>query len=139
MDYLLRLFQSTAYWSYTKRVHFKVCTLVYKASYGFALTYLSDLVVTSIVIPRHCDLWSSAHSQLIPAAYCQQFAEYAFAVGFPKLWNSLPDIFCDATSLTTFPHLLKGHLYSIAYGLIVMVITSAWIVIEKSHCGLLVL
>ena len=40
----------------------------------------------------------------------------AFAVGSQMLYRSLPDAVCDATSLTTFSRLLKGHLYTIAYG-----------------------
>ena len=125
----------------TQRVHFKVCTLVYKATHGLAPTYLSDLVVKSTVISRRCDLRSSAHSQLLPAPHRRQFVERAFEVDGPMLWNSLPDAICDATSLTTFRRLLKGHLYNhrVWKQLVMMVITSAWILIAKRRCGLVVL
>ena len=93
-----------------------MCIFVYTAIHVLAPTYLSDLVVESTVIPRRRDLRSSAHSQLIPASHHQQFAERAFAIGGSMLWNSLPDTVYDATSLTTFCRLLKGHLYTIPYG-----------------------
>ena len=52
----------------------------------------------------------------MPAPHRRQFAKRAFAVRGPMLWNSLPGAVCDATSQTTFRRLLKGYLYSIAYG-----------------------
>ena len=90
----------------TQRVHFKLCTLVFKATHGLEPTYLYDLGVKSTVISRRCDLRSSAHSQLVSASHRRQFAERAFAVDGPMLWNSLPNAVCDVTSLTTFRRLL---------------------------------
>ena len=116
-DHITGFVKDVLHWlPITQRVHFKVFTLVYKATHGLAPTYLSDLVVKSTVIPRRCNLRSSAYTQLIPAPHRPQFAERAFAVGGPMLWNSLSNAVCDATSLTTFCRLLKGHLYTIAYG-----------------------
>ena len=116
-DHITDIMKDVLHWlPITQRIHFEVCTLVYKTSRGLAPTYLSDLVVKTTVIPRRCDLRSSAHLQLIPVPYRRQFAERAFAVGGPMLWNSIPDAVCDATSLRTFRHLLKGYLYTIAFG-----------------------
>ena len=137
-DHITDFVKDVLHWlPITQMVQFKVCTLVYKSTRGLAPTYLSDLVVKSTVIARRCDLRSPAHSQLIPAPHHRQFAERAFAVGGPMLWNSLPNAVCDATSLTTFRRLLKGHLYNhrVWKQLIMMVITSAWILIVKRRCG----
>ena len=59
-------------------------------------------------------LRSSVHSPLIPTPHRRQFAERAFKVGDPILWNLFPDAVWDATSLTTC-RLLRGHSYTIAY------------------------
>ena len=48
----------------TQGIYLKAFTLVYKASRGVAPTYLSDLIVKSMVIRLRCDFRSSAHSQL---------------------------------------------------------------------------
>ena len=41
----------------------------FEPTWSVASTHLSDLVVKSTMIPRCHDLWSSAHSQLIPAPH----------------------------------------------------------------------
>ena len=126
-DRITDFVKNVLHWrSITQRVHFKMCTLV---TLGLAPTYLSDLVVKSMVILRRFDSRSSAHSQLNPGPHRRQFAERAFAVRGPMLWNSLPDAVYDATSLTIFRRLLKGNLYNhrVWKQLVMMVITSSWI------------
>ena len=89
---------------------------MYNAIHGLALSYLADFVTPITVNPRCQDLRSSAHLELIPAHYQRVFAEQAFAVAGPMTWNTLPTIVRDAISLTVFRHLLKEHMFKLAFG-----------------------
>ena len=111
-DHITDFVKDVLHWLLIKQSTFQS---VYFGLHGLAPTYLSDFVVKSSVIPRRGYLRSSPQSQLIPAPHHRKFAECAFAVGCPMLWNLLPDTVCDVTSLTTFHRLLKDHLYNIAY------------------------
>ena len=140
-DHITDFVKDVLHWlPITKRVHFKVCTLVYKATQGLAPTYLSDLVVKSIVSPQRCDLRSSAHSRLIPAPHRRQFAERTFAVGGPIVWNSLLMQF-TMRHPNNISSSIKGTFvyHRVWKQLIIMVITSEWTVIIKRRGRLVVL
>ena len=122
----------------TQRVHFKVCTLVYNATHGPAPMYLSDLVIKSPVISRRCDLRSSAHSQLIPAphhrrtCFCGWWSNIMeFASGRSLRYDIINNISSFTKGTFVYHRLWKQ--------LIMTVITPAWILIIKRHCGLVVL
>jgi hypothetical protein len=43
-------------------------------------------------------------------------AARAFRAAAPKIWNSLPVTVKTATTIYQFSRLLKGHLFSLAFG-----------------------
>ena len=93
----------------------QVATLVYKAQHDLAPKYIKELLVPVSTFLRSHDLRSCAQSKVIVPKHRTKYAERAFAVAGPSIWNSLPQYVRDAPSLATFRIRLKKHLFDIAY------------------------
>ena len=81
---------------------FQSLYVVFKAILGLAPNYIIEFIVRSTVVPQRRDLRSSAAFQRIPTSHRRQFAEGAFAVPGPMLWNTLPSSVLDTTTLSAF-------------------------------------
>ena len=138
IDHIIDFVKDVLHWlPITQRVHLKVCMLVYKASHGFAPTYLSDLVVKSTVITLHCDLRSSTNFSFTSSTVCRTcFCGWWSNVMEFASWRSLR---CDITNTISSSTKETFVYYHVWKQLVMMVVTSAWIVIVKCCCGLVVL
>ena len=69
-DHITDFIRDDLHWlPITQRVHFKVCSLVFKAIHGLAPNYITDFIVRSTILPRRRDLRSHAALQLIPSTH----------------------------------------------------------------------
>ena len=86
-----------------ERVRFKTAMLMYKATHGTALSYLSQLVCVTDLPGRR-----SLRSALTVGGR-------AFPVAGPTILNSLPDNVISALSLSTFRQRLKTFLFQASF------------------------
>ena len=95
-----------------KQVQSRVCTPSFRALYGFAPTYIVDM------LHRHRTtraLRSADNNDLQVPSTSSRYGDRAFAASAQRLWNALPRELKIATCLTYFKRLLKTHLFRIAY------------------------
>ena len=98
-------------------ITFKICVLTYKLLLGQGPKYLQ-------VMPQYKQRTNSRtlrsnldHSLLvIPRTKCKTFASRSFSVAVPTLRNHLPRGLRESTTLLSFKHDLKTHLYKEAFG-----------------------
>ena len=98
-----------------QRVHFKIATLVYKSQHGLTPSYITELIVPSSTVSCRVGQRSASGSTMIVPRHRTKFAERAFAVAGPSIWNSLPQDICDAPTLSVFRSRLKKYLFELAY------------------------
>jgi len=75
-----------------ERVLFKMAVLVYKASYGAAPLYLSQLVRVADLPGRCCLRSAQANLLLVLSVKLSTFSGRAFPVAEPTIWNRLQDL-----------------------------------------------
>jgi len=92
-----------------QRIEFKILLLVYKSINGLAPVYLCELFIDHIAGSGRTS------NLLIPQQYLQ--CTRALQIAGPKLWNSLPSIIRDSSSVDIFKRQLKTHLFKNSYGL----------------------
>ena len=98
-------------------ITFKICVLTYKLLHEQRPKYLQVMLqykhsTNSRTLRANLD-----HSLLvIPRTKCKTFASRSFSVGVPTLWNHLPRGLRESTTLLSFKHDLKIHLYKEAFG-----------------------
>ena len=63
-----------------QRVDFKICSIVYKAQHDLSPIYIMEMMKPTSIIPRHQDLRSASHSELIIPKHRTKFAEHAFII-----------------------------------------------------------
>uniref|UniRef100_A0A8C6LTZ9 Reverse transcriptase domain-containing protein n=1 Tax=Nothobranchius furzeri TaxID=105023 RepID=A0A8C6LTZ9_NOTFU len=96
------------------RIQYKVLTFAYKALNGLAPLYLSELLTP--YIPSR-SLRSADHLLLkVPKMKYKARGERAFAFAAPRLWNALPLVVRQASSLAQFKSSLKPHFFNLAFG-----------------------
>ena len=97
------------------RIEFKVCTLVFRSLQGTALSYLSD-ILTPAKQPRP-GLRSQRKENILQVPFTKRktFANKAFSVFGPRIWNSLPDNLRTTSDYNEFRRGLKAYLFSKAY------------------------
>ena len=96
------------------RIDFKILVLTYKCLHQQAPDYLSNML--TIHSDRRPLRSNSSATQLIePFTSHVTFADRAFSVYAPCLWNSLPEDIRNAESIMVFKSLLKTHLFELAY------------------------
>ena len=98
-----------------QRIDFKVIVLMFKALHQQAPHYIIDIL--QVGAERRLLRSNSSCSPyfVVPRTSHITFADRAFSVYGPKLWNKLPNHIRDTTSLNTFKALLKAHLFQEAY------------------------
>ncbi len=105
---------SSLHWLPVKfRVDFKILLFVYKALFGCAPSYISELLVP--YCPARA-LRSLSHLLLtVPRCRYKSKGDQAFSVVGPKLCNGLPYHVRSAPSLDIFKSRLKSYFYSLAF------------------------
>ena len=98
-----------------QRIQFKLATLVYKAQHNQAPAYLTNMIVLSSSVMYREGLRSPSLSAVVVPRHRTQFAERAFAIAGPTIWNSLPQSIRDAATLQSFRQKLKSYLFELAY------------------------
>jgi hypothetical protein len=96
-----------------QRVKFKVLLLVYKCLNSMAPSYLQEL----IRVRQTTRALRSAHYHMLHVPFTRHcgFADRAFGVVGPRLWNDLPVELKNASSLGIFKAKLKTHLFKQYY------------------------
>lgn len=92
-----------------QRIEFKTLLIVYKSLNGMAPVYLSEL------FNDHLAGSGRTSKLLIPRQHI--LCTRALQIAGPKLWNSLPSVIRDSSSVNVFKRQLKTHLFKISYGL----------------------
>ena len=100
-----------------QRVQFKIATLIYSARLGNSPSYIKDYVRPSTRGER-IGLRSTGNEMLLlnVPRYETKFAERAFAVSGPTVWNGLPLYVRQSSTLAIFRKNLKTHLFMSSYG-----------------------
>ena len=98
-----------------RRIDFKVLTLVYKCLFLDAPEYLKSLLRLQTSSSR--DVRSNNKYKLLHVPFTRRktFADRAFSVYAPKLWNSLPESICMEATLEQFKKSLKTYLFTLSY------------------------
>jgi hypothetical protein len=97
----------------TKRIEFKILTLVYKCLNNLAPSYLCSLV--KVQHPVRTLRSSVAPTLVVPKSKLKSYGDRAFENAAPKLWNSLPPVVRNSETLESFKSALKSHLFRGAY------------------------
>ena len=96
-----------------KRVIFKVLLLVFKCKNDMAPAYLKDLIKPyQSARPLRS---TGQHKLQVPFTRHTSFADRAFGVAGPRLWNDLPPKIRALTTLDAFKSQLKTHLFKQYY------------------------
>ena len=96
-----------------ERIEYKILLIVYKVINGLAPDYLNELI--TIYKPTRCLRSSSSLLLNIPHAR-SKFAERAFSVSAPRLWNTLSERTRSSGTVGGFKSNLKTELFSRAFG-----------------------
>jgi len=89
------------------RVHYKLCSLMYRVTHGLAPTYLTDLC-------QQCSntrLRSASRGDYILPRSRLRCVGSSFSISAPTAWNNLPAHIRNCTSLSQFLSKLKSHLF----------------------------
>jgi len=100
-----------------ERISFKLCLMLYKAIFGLAPSYISELCVPVTSIPPRSSLQSAAHGILFVPQSRLELGKHAFAVAGPAYWNNLPDSVWSAPTRDVFKQRLKTYLFRQSYNL----------------------
>lgn len=92
------------------RIEFKVLMFVFKAIYGLAPAYLSDLLTVRDPVRA---LRSSHYTSLVrpKKSNYEKWGDRSFAVCGPELWNALPKDLRNISELSVFKARLKTYLF----------------------------
>ncbi len=68
-------------------------------------------------LPSVCDPKSQykSQSEVVPRTHLKLKGDQAFAVAGPKLWNSLPQVLREVSTLNVFKVEVKNYLLSLAF------------------------
>ena len=106
----------TLHWLPIKqRVIYKIVIMSFKAIYGLAPDYISNLV--SIQQPSRYFLRRNSELLIKPhnIKSLKTLGDRAFSVASPTVFNQLPHYVREETNFNTFKTLVKTHLFKIAY------------------------
>jgi hypothetical protein len=98
-----------------QRVTFKILLFVFKALNNLAPTYLAELLEPL----THTRTLRSSNLNLLkcPKSNTGSFGDRSFSHAGPKLWNRLPVVIRECTTVDSFKSNLKTHLFKQEYGL----------------------
>ena len=102
------MFRELGWLTFTNRVEYHICIMVFKSLNGQAPEYLSSLLTKSSETNTR-NLRSSEQEILkVPFARTAYYKK-SFSVTGPKLWNALPLEIRKSTSLATFKTSVKKY------------------------------
>ena len=104
------LFSELNLLTFTQRVQYHTCTMVYKALNGLAPEYISD-VFTKVSESHVRNLRSVDNDLLRVPSSRTSYYENSFTISSAKLWNELPLDIRSISALNTFKNTLKAHLF----------------------------
>ena len=93
------------------RINYKVLVLMFKCIHGIAPNYLCDKIILSNPIRQGLRSENNVYTVVIPFTKHTTFADRAFSVNGPKLWNSLPNELRSVTDFKSFKSNLKTYLF----------------------------
>ena len=113
-DHISPVFKQLHWLPVKARIKHKLLTLTFKAVYGQAPSYLSELISCR---PTLLPGLRSNHSVLltvpkITSRADKSTADRAFSLSAPKLWNSLPEELRNCSSVEAFKGKLKMFLFT---------------------------
>jgi hypothetical protein len=72
-----------------QRIDFKLCLLVHQTINGRAPSYLQDLIMPSVDVPRRATLCSASHGDLLFQSSRRKLGDRAFSVAGPRVHGML--------------------------------------------------
>ena len=115
------------------RIQFKILLLIYKIlhdlrvspEYLTQLSFVHNNIITYIAIVHvQCILLSYPHERSrVPLGDC------AFQYAAPVLWNTLPVLVRNASTIIKFKRLLKTHLFNVAFNGWICCIFKLWLLL----------
>lgn len=98
-----------------QRINYKILLLTYKALNGQAPSYITELLEP--YAPTRNLRSSSKNLLKIPPVKLVSYGHRCFSFAAPSLWNSLPDIIRQSSSLPSFKTYTKTNLFKKCYNL----------------------
>ncbi len=95
------------------QIRYKTLTLVFRCIHGLAPQYLRDLIKPASVSRPGLRSQDRDCIMKVPFTKYRRFADRAFSVQGPKLWNSLPNYLRLAENLDSFKSQLKTFLFGL--------------------------
>ncbi len=112
-DHISPILASLKWLPVNYRIKYKTLLYVFKAVHGMAPAYVSELIAVRQA-PR--SLRSNNKLLLtVPRTHLKLKGDRAFAVAGPKLWNSLPQVLREVSTLNVFKVEVKNYLLSLAF------------------------
>ena len=98
----------------SKRIDYKIATIVHKCIHGNAPPYIKELIHR---VPFRRTLRSASDTTILikPRKKLITYGERSFEYAGTAVWNTLPKSLRELENITTFKKALKTHLFSIAY------------------------
>ena len=97
------------------RINFKILLLTFKAIYGHAPGYLTDLIAIKEQPRYHLRSASGLKLKYPSLKLKKTLGDRAFSSAAPNLWNSLPLHIRLVDNFERFKTLLKTHLFKLAF------------------------
>ncbi len=97
------------------RIQFKIALLTFKAFYGLAPVYVTDLLTP--YTPTRSLRSAGKNLLVVPSYRLKSFGARSFVCVVPSIWNGLPDELRIISSLSMFKTELKSYLLQDAYKL----------------------
>ena len=97
------------------RINFKIAVLVYKCLHHKALEYLQNLLITHIPKREGFRSGTIVDGLIVPTTEKKTFADRAFSVVGPKVWNNLLNNVKTQKDVGHFKKSLKTHLFKLAF------------------------
>ena len=97
------------------RIDFKILLLTFKAIYGHAPGYLTDLIAIKEQLRYHLRSASGSILKYPSLKLKKTLGDRAFSSAAPNLWNSLPLHIRLVDNFKRFRSCLKTHLFRLAF------------------------
>jgi len=98
-----------------QRIRFKICVIMHSVSVNHCPSYISQLVQPVNNSSRRQGLQSSCSAKYAVQRIRTRFAERAFSVVGPSVWNSLPADLRLEPDTAVFKRKLKNYLFRCAF------------------------
>jgi hypothetical protein len=112
-DHITHVLKELHWLPVEKRIHFKVLVLTYKCLNKCAPEYLYELI--SVYTPQRTLRSSNSLTLNVATTWLKSYGDRSFEMAAPTLWNTLPDIIKNSSSLDIFKSRLKCYLFEMSY------------------------